>query len=323
MSTLSQFVVPKTKFRVEDIPDLSGKVMIVTGGYSGIGFETTKALLMHDAKVYIAGRNKSKGEEAMKRLRQETGKTELYFLELDLADLPSVKKAAESYLSLETQLHVLFNNGGVMHPPNEQLTAQGYDLQFGTNVIGNISIPCTTGHFYFTKLLLPTLLETAKTSADGKARVVNTSSFGHVMAKGVDYDNLTDTPKRRKMGAQYLYSQSKFGNIVFSAELARRYGDQGLVSTSLNPGNLKTELVRHWTSPGAKLLKLFGHLIVYPAHLGALTQLYAGTTEAGAELNGKYLVPWARIGAARPETQDKEAGKKLWAWLEEQVESIS
>ncbi|KAJ7165571.1 NAD-P-binding protein [Mycena crocata] len=310
MSIYSQFVVPKTKFHAEDMPDLSGKIMIVTGGYSGIGYETTKALLAHNAKVYIAGRSKTKAEEAMARLKQDTGKTELHFLELDLADLPAVKKAAETYLSLETSLHVLFNNGGVMQPPLDQFTAQGYDLQFGTNVLG---------HFYFTKLLLPVLLATAKTSADGKVRVVNTASLGSSFAPGLDYETFRESPERHKLGSTKLYNQSKLGNVVLSAELARRYGEQGLVSTSLNPGNLKTEIARHWTSPGQKLMKLLGHLIVYPAQMGALTQLYAGTTIAGTELNGKYLVPWARIGTANPASQDEEAGKKLWKWLEKQT----
>ncbi|KAJ7499662.1 NAD-P-binding protein [Mycena latifolia] len=201
-----------------------------------------QALLEHGAKVYIAGRSQTKAEERMALLRQATGKNDLHFLELDLADLAAVKKAAETYLSLETQLHVLFNNGGLMQPPLDQFTAQGYDLQFGTNVLGESKVLIyLKGHFYFTTLLLPILLATAKTSHVGKARV---------------------------------------GNVVFSAELARQYGAQGL-SDPILP-------------------------------MGALTQLYAGTTAAGAELNGKYLIPWARIGTANP----------LWTWLEEQVASV-
>ncbi|KAF7331018.1 NAD-P-binding protein [Mycena venus] len=314
MSIYSQFFVPKTKFHAEDVPDLAGQIMVVTGGYSGIGYETSKVLLARGAKVYIAGRSREKAEEAIALLRQSTGKTDVHFLELDLADLPAVKRAAESFLSLESQLHVLFNNAGVMQPPLDQFTVQGYDLQFGTNVLG---------HFYFTKLLLPMLLATAKISADGRARVVNTASLGSTFAKGLDYDTFRDSPKRHKLGSIKLYNQSKLGNVIFSIELARRYGDQGLVSTSLNPGNLKTELARHWSSPGQKLMKLLGHLIVYPAYMGALTQLYAGTTVEGAQLNGKYLVPWARIGIANPVSQDEEVGKTLWSWLEEQIIAIS
>ncbi|OJA21276.1 hypothetical protein AZE42_10592 [Rhizopogon vesiculosus] len=108
------------------------------------------------------------------------------------------------------------------------------------------------------------------------------------------------------------------GNIVFSAELARRYGDQGIVSTALNPGGIKTELARHQSSLSQTFLNMMLHDVSY----GALTQLYAGTTAEGAKLNGKYLIPWARIGDPRPDTRDPQQGKELWNWLEEQVKDI-
>ncbi|TDL27093.1 NAD-binding protein [Rickenella mellea] len=295
---------PKSKFNVTDIPDLTGKVVIVTGGNTGIGKETVKALLQHNAKVYMASRSKAKAEEAIADLKKDTGK-EAIFLQLDLASLDAVKKAAEEYTNKESRLHILFNNGGVMIPPVKEVTVDGYDLQFGTNVLG---------HFYFTKLLLPTLLETAKDTPDGKVRVVNTSSSMHMVGK-LNFDTFRDGKKRLGMGTQSLYGQSKFGNVVFSRELARRYGDQGIVSTSLNPGNLKTDLQRH----APALVRSIMNSILYPAPYGALTQLYAGTSPDGADMNGKYLIPWARIGTPRKETSDPEAGVKLWEWLEEQV----
>jgi len=196
-----------------------------------------------------------------------------------------------------------------MAPPIEQVTADGYDLQFGTNVLG---------HFYFTKLLLPTLIATAKTVPDGKARVVNTSSIAHVM-DGLNFNTFKDSPARRKLNGQTLYHQSKRGNVVFATELARRYGDQGIVSTSLNPGGIRTDLHRHWSSFGRFML----NPILYEPLLGALTQLWAGTSPEGASMNGKYLRPWARVGAAHPDSQDPELGKQLWTWLEEQVEKVS
>ncbi|CAK5276294.1 unnamed protein product [Mycena citricolor] len=310
MSIYSQFFVPRAKFHVNDIPDLTGKVMLVTGGYSGIGYETTKALLAHGAKVYIAGRSRKGAEDAMRQFRAELPDAQVAFIQLDLADLPTIRSGAEEFLRLETRLDVLFNNGGVMDPPVDQLTSQGYDLQFGTNVLG---------HFYLTQLLLPTLLSTAQLSSDGKTRVIHTASLGNVFAPSLDFSTFRDDPKRQKMGSTKLYNQSKLGNVIFSAELARRYGDQGLVSVALNPGNLKTGIARHWKSFGQRVMKLFGHLIVYPAHMGALTQLYAGTTAPGAELNGKYLVPWARAGKPNPLADDETLGKDLWTWLEEQI----
>ncbi|KAF7346451.1 NAD P-binding protein [Mycena sanguinolenta] len=305
-SRLSQIFPPKSKFSVNDIPDLTGQVIIVTGGNSGVGKETVKALLQHNAKVYIAARSEQKVKDAIQDLSSQTGK-QAELLLVDLADLHSIKRAAEAFTQKETQLHVLFNNGGVMVPPINQLTAQGFDLQFGTNVLG---------HFYLTKLLLPTLLATA---APGKpARVINTSSLSHAGVSGVDFNTLKDCPARTEAGSGYLYGQSKLGNVLFSNELSRRYADQGIVSVSLNPGELKTELWRHVPS----VVRAVKNATLYPASQGALTQLWAGTTDEGKTLGGKYLIPWARVGEPNPAALDPELGKKVWTWLEEQVADI-
>ncbi|TFK24421.1 NAD(P)-binding protein [Coprinopsis marcescibilis] len=307
-SFYSESYPPASTFSVDDIPDLSGQVIIVTGANTGIGEETVKALLQHKAKVYLAARSQDKAEQAIQDLKQQTGGKEAIFLKLDLADFKSVKSGAEEFLSKEKELHVLFNNAGVMMAPVPLITAQGYDLQFGTNVLG---------HFYFTKLLLPTLLATTKASPSGKARVINTSSFASRMGK-LDFNTFKDGPARRKLSTITLYNQSKFGNVVFSSELARRYGDEGIVSVSLNPGNLKTDLGRHLPGP---LRNIMAYLI-HPAPLGALTQLWAGTTGEGLTMNGKYLIPWARYSTANPEALNEDLGKELWTWLEEQIQDV-
>ncbi|PPR04095.1 hypothetical protein CVT24_010668 [Panaeolus cyanescens] len=276
----------------------------------GIGKETAKALLAHNATVYLAARNENKTKQAIADLKQETGK-EGIFLELDLSDLRSVKRAAEEYLRQGHDLHVLFNNAGVMGPPIDHLTKQGYDAQFGTNVLG---------HFYFTKLLLPALLRGAKSSPDGKARVVNTSSSTSLLVNGVDFNTFKDSPARLRYSSRTLYSQSKLGNVLFSNALARRYGDKGIVSTSLNPGNLDSEIRRHGVSWGRRMI---GPLILYPSPLGALTQLWAGTSSEGATLNGKYLIPWARVGnRPNPAGYDEKLQDDLWDWMEEQVKDL-
>ncbi|KAH7926405.1 NAD(P)-binding protein [Leucogyrophana mollusca] len=308
ISWVREAAPPASTFSVQDIPDLAGKVIIVTGANTGIGKETVKALLVHGAKVYIATRNQDLAEKAILELKQETG-NEAIFLKLDLADLSSVKAAAEEFTSKETQLHVLFNNAGVMVPPVERVTANGYDLQFGTNVLG---------HFYFTKLLLPTLISTAQASPDGHVRVVTTSSSAHLFGN-LDFNTFKDGPARKKLSTNVLYCQSKFGNIVFAVELAKRYGDQGIVSTSLNPGNIQSDLQRYVPDFARKLMNTF---VLYDTPTGALTQLYAGTGTGAAGLNGKYLVPWARVSPARKETQDPKLGQALWEWLEEQVKDI-
>ncbi|KAF9484233.1 NAD(P)-binding protein [Pholiota conissans] len=298
---------PRSKFTSDDIPDLSGKVIIVTGGNSGIGKETAKALLAHNAKVYIAARNPERVKQAIDDLKQQTGK-EAIFLPLDLSDLHSVKAAAEEFNGKEKELHVLFNNAGVMMPPIDMLTAQGYDLQFGTNVLG---------HFYFTKLLIPALLAGAKSSPDGVARVVNTSSSASLLTSDVDFNTLTDTEARKKKSSINLYWQSKLGNVLFANELNRRYRDQGIVATSLNPGNIDSNLQRymHWFS-----YTVFSFML-YPASYGALTQLWAGTSAEGANMGGQYLIPWARTSQGNVAGKDPVLAGELWKWMEEKVQA--
>ncbi|KAJ7154081.1 NAD(P)-binding protein [Mycena filopes] len=305
VSTISQLFPPKSKFSVDDIPDLTGQVIIVTGGNSGVGKETVKALLQHNAKVYIATRSAEKTKAAIEDLKAQTGK-EAEFLSVDLADLQSIKRGAEEFLKKESRLDVLFNNGGVMEPPIEQLTAQNYDLTFGTNVLG---------HFYLTKLLLPTLIATA--SPGKPARVVNTASSGaELFSQPINFNSLRDGPARKRLRPDQLYFQSKFGNVAFSNELFRRYGEQGVVSVALNPGNLQSGLQRYLSGVKKYLISL----ILYPTPMGALTQLWAGTTDEGATFGGKYLFPWARVGKS-PST-DAVAEKELWTWLEEQVVDV-
>ncbi|KAJ8472767.1 hypothetical protein ONZ45_g16538 [Pleurotus djamor] len=301
------FFPAKSQFSVDDIPDLTGQVALVTGANTGIGKETAKALLAHNATVYIAARNAEKSAEAIRDLMAITGK-EARFIQLDLADLKSVKKAASEFLNREKRLDMLFNNGGVMIPPIELLTADGYDLTFGTNVLG---------HFYLTKLLLPVLLSTAKDS-ERPARVMTTSSGAAIFASDLNYDTFKDGPARLKKGNQNMYVQSKFGNLVFSTELARRYGDQGIVSAGLNPGNIKTDLQR-MMSP---LQHFFIDWLLSPLPMGALTQLWGATTANPKAIQGKFLGPWARVGKTHIPATDPAIGKKLWDWLEDQVVDI-
>ncbi|KAJ7641841.1 hypothetical protein FB45DRAFT_1054248 [Roridomyces roridus] len=299
---------PKAKWSINEIPDQTGKVVLVTG-YGGIGKETARVLLTKNAKVYVAGRNEQAGNEAVASLTKETGK-KAYFLKLDLANLKAIKASAEDFATKESKLDVLINNAGVMFPPIDKITSDGYDLQFGTN---------TLGHAYFTMLLLPLLRTAVKSSSDGHARVVNVSSMGHMLFfPNLDFDTFKDGPKRLTMDPQKLYGQSKFGNIVFSNELARRFGSEGIISISLHPGNIKTDLGRY----SGSIQALLTNWMLYPIPLGALTQLYAATMPEALKLNGKYMLPWARVGNPHPATAEPEFGTKLWDWVEEQVKDV-
>ena len=131
-----------------------------------------------------------------------------------------------------------------MWNPIDDLTVDEYDMQFGTNVVG---------HFLFTRLLLPALLKGKDTSPDGHSRVVYTSS-GYAYIGRIDFDALTDTPKRRSLGTEALYNQSKLGDVLVAFELARRYAEQGIVSVALHPGILKTDLMRNVKGIGQSLL---------------------------------------------------------------------
>ncbi|KAI0662127.1 NAD(P)-binding protein [Cubamyces menziesii] len=306
-SVMAQSLPPKSKFSVDQIPDLTGRVVIVTGGNVGIGYETIKALLPRNAKVYMASRNKEKAEAAIASLKEATGK-EAIFLELDLSSLASVKKAAQEFLSKEHELHILFNNAGVMWPPVPMTTKDGYDLQFGTNVLG---------HFYFTELLMPALIAGVASSPDHHARVITTSSSGAYL-NTLHWDTFKDTPQRRKMAREALYYQSKFGNVVVANQVAKRYADKGIISISVNPGNIRTELQRYVPAFARKVM----NYMLYPTPYGALTQLFAGTMPEAINYNGEFLIPWARLGKCRPEAYDPEIGKRLWEWLDEQVKTF-
>ncbi|KAF8575904.1 NAD-P-binding protein [Ramaria rubella] len=312
-SALSQqFPPPSTFDTARDIPDLSGKVMIVTGGNSGIGYHTVKQLLLKDAKVYLAARSPTRCADAMSRLKKETNGKEPILLQLDLADLCSVRKAAEDFLSKEERLDILFNNAGVMVPPINSLTTQGYDLR--TNVLG---------HYFFTMLLMPAL-KRSTTHYNIKARVITTSSFMHEMAPGptgINWEILKGGAARdkaiKKLGMSShwkVYALSKIGAVFLSNILVEDYGDT-VVSCALHPGGLSTDLQQH--TPGWQQWLL--RQLLYAAPYGALTQLWAGTTLEAEAVNGKYFIPWARKGQADPRAADKKTRNQLKVWLEEQV----
>ncbi|KAJ7815309.1 NAD(P)-binding protein [Mycena olivaceomarginata] len=330
MASIAAHLFPPKFLPERDMPDLSGKIALVTGGNT----------------VYLAARSPDKAAAAIKRLEEETKGKKAIFLKLDLADLSSVRKAAEGFLALESRLDLLFNNGGVMISPPEMLTAQGHDLQFGTNCIG---------HFFFTELLLPVLLKThAETGT--RARIMHTSSIGHQFAPGRGFElvSLKGGPERdawvkkagNTMGPWRLYGESKLGNILVANYFARAHGDK-IVSFSLHPGGIKTELGRcvlHFKldSPasaqtthtpvypnslapplhGGTLLQVAGNLFAYPAPMGAYTQLWGATIPEEDEVQGKYLVPWGKIGKVDPRASDRAQEDEVIAYVREQIQGF-
>ncbi|KAJ7265545.1 hypothetical protein C8J57DRAFT_1329908 [Mycena rebaudengoi] len=219
-----------------------------------------------------------------------SGKKRAIFIPLDLADIHSVRRAAETFLAQERRLDILFNNGGVMSCPPDMLTLQNHDLQFGTNVIG---------HYFLTELLVrafsiisyadPCILQR-------DPRVINTSSIGHQMAPnaGVELESLMGGPSRdawlKKNGSFMapwrLYGESKLGNILVSNYFARVHSEV-LVSTTVHPGGIRSKLGRHQ----AGWFQRISYPFMYPASMGAYTQLWAGTVATPAQITGQYLIP--------------------------------
>jgi len=249
----------------EDIPDVSGKTALVTGANSGLGFHTALQLGKHGARVLMAARDAGRGEQAVARAKAVAPEASFELVALDLADLSSIRSAAEDLASRTEQLDILVNNAGVMAIPYQQ-TADGFEKQLGTNHLG---------HFALTGQLLPLLL------AAPAARVVTVSSGAHRGAKGIKFDDLQSERSYSAIGA---YSQSKLANLLFTAELDRRASAAGtdLVSAAAHPGLAATSLMQarpgqptsRLLSIGAKVaFKLFGQ----SEAAGAWPSLYAAT----------------------------------------------
>ncbi|KAK5328699.1 hypothetical protein LTR93_002484 [Exophiala xenobiotica] len=295
--------------------ELSRQVIIVTGGNSGCGKETVLQLAKHNPRcVYLAARSKAKYDAAMKDISAAAPNANVRYLELDLASLASVKKAADSFLSENDRLDVLVNNAGIMAHPHG-VTKDGYELQFGTNYLGPALL---------TYLLLPLMQRTAQSQPKGGVRIVNVSSFAHNFAPkpGVIFDEL-DTDMK-SWGTSRLYGQSKLANILHARELARRYPD--IISVSLHPGRVDSNLGNVMLQQSAAirvLMRVSDALLgVFSAHEGALTQLWATTWKKEDVKNGAYYMPVGKVDSASKFSQDPELAKKLWNWTENEFKRL-
>jgi NAD(P)-dependent dehydrogenase (short-subunit alcohol dehydrogenase family) len=220
---LSQAFPPTAAFTEKSVGNLRGKVYLVTGASAGVGKELARLLYSLHGTVYVAARSSEKAQAAIRWIKEQHPGAQgtLRYLHLDLNDLEGIKSSVEEFLSIENRLDVLFNNAGVMVPPQGSTTKQGYELQLGTNNIAP---------FLFTKLLTPILVTTAKNEAPGSVRVVwVSSSVAHMLAPtgGVDMGNLAYETEKSK---NHKYAISKAGNILHALEFRRRYEHSGLVS---------------------------------------------------------------------------------------------
>lgn len=314
----SQMFPPAATFTEHSLDDLKGKVYIVTGASAGVGKELSRLLYSRNSTVYLAARSSERANAAIQWIKEAhpSAQGTLHYLHLDLDDLEGIKSSAEDFLKKEKRLDVLFNNAGVMVPPQGSTTKQGYELQLGTNCVAP---------FLFTKLLTPLLIETAKKETTGSVRVIwVSSSAAHIFSPtgGVDMSNLDYKVDKTK---EAKYAISKAGNVLHALEMRERYGKQGIVSVALNPGNLSSELTRHVSAIQAFIIRWITH----PPVNGAYTELFAGLSpEIVALKQDEWVIPWGRITSLRRDlaegAKSKEEGgsgraKEFWEWSEEQV----
>ncbi|KAI2617576.1 NAD(P)-binding protein [Hypomontagnella submonticulosa] len=318
-SQWSQFFPPKPEFTEADVADQEGKVFLITGGYSGIGFQLAKVLYRKKARVYIAGRSEEKARQAIKDIQDAEGPGgSLEYLHLDLADLSSIKASADAFKAKELKLDVLWNNAGVSQPPVGSVSKQGIELQLATNCLGP---------FLFTQLLRPVLeAAAAGNSNPGSVRVVWTASQVIELSsppEGIIMSEVREPPKDKSRN----YTNSKTGNLFLSSEFARRIGSShSIISVAHNPGATSTNLFRH-----VPLLKYLAWPLMHKVELAALTPLYAGLSgDITMEKNGCYVLPWGRIsqglkaslGDAMRTEEDGGTGRasEFWEFCEEKTQ---
>ncbi|KAL4757790.1 uncharacterized protein BDW70DRAFT_153018 [Aspergillus foveolatus] len=267
----SQFFPPRPTFTSENVPGQQGKVFLITGGTSGIGFELARILYRHGGKVYITARSEEKAKKAIQVIQASIPNHhgELDFVVLELDDLRSIKASAEAFKAKESKLDIL-------------VSKQGHELQLAVNCFGS---------FLFTQMLLPLLdAAVASSASPGSVRVIWTSSQVAELSspdEGIIMSELTSPPKNNVRN----YLNSKTGNWFLSAEFARRYGSRGIVSVALNPGAANTNLLKN-----ARLMKILSYPLLHRADLAAHTELYAGFSPAiSLQNNGCYVIPFGRI----------------------------
>lgn len=248
------------KWTIEDIPDLTGKVIIVTGGNSGIGYESVKAFSLNGAEVVLASRNLDRGEEARKKVINEYPEAKINVIQLDLGDLESVSRFASDFKKEYKQLDVLLNNAGIMMSPYFK-TKDGFEGQMGINHLG---------HFALTGLLLDRLLKTPD------SRVVNVSSGAHKRGE-MDFDNLL-FENGKDYSPVKAYGRTKLANLLFTYELQRKLEThkKDMIALAAHPGVAKTNLGRYLEKKF--LYKLLSPLFMWISQgqeMGALPQIRA------------------------------------------------
>lgn len=288
------------KWTTANIPDLSGKLALITGANSGLGYETTLALAAKNAEVIMACRNLQKGQAALEQIKAEAPNAKLVLMQLDLGSLASVRKFAEEVHAKYDHLDLLINNAGIMAPPYGK-TADGFETQIGVNHLG---------HFALTALLLDLLF------AAENSRIVNVSSQAHTMGK-INFDDLQSEKRYVKWAA---YGQSKIANLYFTYELQRKLTAAGksTISVAAHPGYAATNL-----QSTSSFFTWANNFFAQSAEMGALPSLYAATNPdvKGADYIGPHAMGGWRgypvIVQSNNLSHDEGIAARLWQVSEE------
>ncbi|RGP60879.1 ww domain-containing oxidoreductase [Fusarium sporotrichioides] len=285
---------------------LKGQFIVITGVSSGLGIETTRALASTGAFLFLTARDIPKAQTALAGVFDPSC---MEIIQMDQTSFESIRTAAAAILTKTSKVHLLVNNAGVMSIPDRRLTADGHELQFGTNHLS---------HFLFYKLLEPALLASA---SNIPSRVVNLSSSGHNFYALNDSDNYDF--QKGGYDPQVAYAQSKTANIYMANEIERRHGSQGLHGFSLHPGIISTGLARHMP-PDAFAGMEWIYPIMKNVEQGAATTVWAAVSKDLDNKGGLYLSECSvakpheegkdKISSSgyAPHAYDVEAAKKLW-----------
>ena len=290
----------KAKWTSDDVPGQQGRVAVVTGANTGLGFETAQVLAARGASVVLAVRDIEKGKRAAARIAGTAPGANVMVQPLDLTSLDSIRAAADELRAKHPRIDLLINNAGVMFTP-KQTTSDGFELQFGTNHLG---------HFALTGLLLEQMLPVPG------SRVVTVSSLVHRQAR-INLDDLQGERSYSRVGA---YGQSKLANLMFTYELQRRLSGAGTtIAVAAHPGLAKTELTRN----SLAITAFFVRVMSQKAAMGALPVLRAAT-DPGV-LGGQYYGPGGLLGArgfpklaeSSKRSHDTAIQRRLWTVSEE------
>jgi NAD(P)-dependent dehydrogenase (short-subunit alcohol dehydrogenase family) len=307
------------KFTAASIPDLTGRTILVTGGNAGLGKATILALARKNAKIYMASRTESKARAAIEEIKTLVPTADVTFIALDLMSFESVVQCAKQFLELETRLHCLINNAGVMAMPYSE-TTEGYEIQFGTNHMG---------HFLLTRELLPALEKAAQESPAGTVRIVNVSSVGHNLAfRGMKLEGGEEALKNQLKSATTWerYGVAKLANILHARELSKRYPN--ILAVSCHPGVIMSDLYDAFVggNPVLKAGVTAMKLVTSSIEDGALNQLFCAVGDVNMADNGEYYVPVGKKAVnawwhEKPSklAKDRELATRLWEWSEEEV----